>query len=75
MITLREARVTRMLTIRGLAEAAKVSPATVHLAEVGQRMPHFGTMQRIASVLGMEPHEIVEFRAAMEAATRGKEAA
>ena len=72
---MREARARRMLTGRALAEAAQVSPTTVQLAETGQRLPHFKTMQKIAAVLGVEPAEIAEFAAAIEVAARGEEAA
>ncbi len=71
MVTLREARVRRMLTVRRLADLAGVSPATIHLAERGQRVPFFGTMQKIAAALGLEALEIAEFAAAIEAIARG----
>lgn len=75
MVALREARVRKMLTIRGLARAAGVSPATIQLAESGQRVPHFGTMQKIAAVLRIEASEIDEFQRALKAAIEGKVAA
>jgi transcriptional regulator with XRE-family HTH domain len=75
MVTLREARIRNMLTIRALALAAGVSPATIQLAESGQRIPHFGTMRKIAAVLGVAVDEVDEFRHALEAAIEGKEAA
>jgi len=64
-----------MMTIRGLAGEAGVSPATIQLAESGQRQPRFGTMKKIAAALGVEPTEIAEFHAVIEDAVEGKEAA
>ena len=75
MVTLREARTARLLSVRGLAESAGVSPTTVQLIEQHARLPHYGTMRKIAAALGMEPGEIAEFRQAIEAAARGKAAA
>ncbi len=66
MLTLREARMRKLLTVRALAAAARVSPTTIHLAETGRRLPHFGTMRKIAAVLDAEPTEIKEFAAAIE---------
>ena len=75
METLREARVRKLLSIRGLAELAQVSPQTVASVEAGQVLPQPGTIRKLAAALGVEPGEIVEFRRAMDAAIAGKEAA
>ena len=75
MPTLREVRVRRLLSMRQLAKEAKVAPTTVYLIEAGQRLPHFGTMRKLAAALEVEPSEVDEFRAAMEAALEGKDAA
>jgi transcriptional regulator with XRE-family HTH domain len=75
MGTLREARVRRLLSIRKLAALAGVAPLTIQLVERGQRVPQFGTMQKLAAALEVDPQEIAEFRRAMEAAVEGKEAA
>ncbi len=75
MPTLREARVGRLLSIRRLAELARLSPNTVHLVETGRRLPHYGTIAKLARVLEVEPGEIDEFRMAIEDATEGKDAA
>jgi len=55
----------RLLTIRGLAEAAGVSPRTVLLVEHGQQVPRPGTIRKLAAALGVEPAQVREFRAAM----------
>ncbi len=75
MASLRKARTARLLSVRGLAEAAGVSPTTIQLIEQGERLPHYGTMRKIATALGVEPGEIAEFRQAIEAAAKGKAAA
>ena len=75
MQTLRETRAARVLTIRELAEAAGVSTRTIVQVEAGQIVPRFATLKKIAAALGVEPAEIVEFAAAIEAAARGEEAA
>ena len=75
MPTLREVRIRRLLSIRRLAELAELSPNTVHSVETGRRQPHYETMTRLAGALGVEPAEIDEFRAAMDAALEGKVAA
>ena len=63
--TLRQARTARMLTVRGLAEAAGVSPAAVHEAETGKRTPRFATIRRLSDALGVEPESVAEFRAVL----------
>ncbi len=70
MLTLREARIRKYLTVRVLAASAGVSPTTVHLIEKGRRAPHFNTILRIAEALGCPPEEISEFGAALNGATR-----
>ncbi len=75
METLREARVRRLLSIRGLAKLAKVSPQTVQLVEGGRVLAQPSTIRKLAAALEVEPTEIVEFRRAMEAAIEGKDAA
>ena len=75
MPTLREERVRRLLSIRRLAKLAGLSPNTVHLVETGQRLPHFGTIAKLARVLEVEPGVIDEFRMVIEDATEGKDAA
>lgn len=63
--TLKQARVARMLTVRGLAAAAGCSPHTVHEVELGKRVPRFDTIQRLSAELGVKPSEIAEFRRAL----------
>ncbi len=65
VVTLRQARVARMLTIRALAVAAGCSSTTVHEVETGKRVPRFDTIRRLSRAVGVEPINIVEFRQAL----------
>ena len=75
MGSLREERVRRLLSVRALAKRAGVAPTTVHLVETGQRLPQLLTAQKLSAALGVEPNEVDEFRAAIEASLAGKDAA
>ncbi len=75
MGSLQEERVRRLLSVRALAERAGVAPNTVHLVETGQRLPQLLTAQKLSVALGVEPNEVDEFRAAIEASLAGKDAA
>ncbi|MDP9363444.1 MAG: helix-turn-helix domain-containing protein [Chloroflexota bacterium] len=75
MPTLREVRVRRLLSMRQLAKQAGLAPTTVYLVEAGRRLPQPGTIGKLAAVLGVAPEEVDEFRAAMDAALEGKDAA
>jgi transcriptional regulator with XRE-family HTH domain len=68
MMTLREARARRVLTVRDLAEAAGVAPATVYRLEHGRSIPQFTVIRALSAALDVEPTEIAEFAAAIEAA-------
>jgi transcriptional regulator with XRE-family HTH domain len=63
------------MTIRELAEVAGVSTRTIVQVEAGQIVPRFATLKKIAAALDVEPREITEFAAAIEAVARGEEAA
>jgi transcriptional regulator with XRE-family HTH domain len=75
MRTLKEERARALLSVRELALKAGVAPATVHEIETGQRIPHLSTVKRIASALDVEPANVVELNAAIQAVVRGKAAA
>lgn len=72
MPTLKEWRARRLLTVRGLAEAAGVAPTTVYLAETGRSAPSFRVVRALSDALGVEPTEVAEFAAAIEAVGQGK---
>ena len=70
MATLREERVRRLLSVRALAKRAGVAPTTVHLIETGRRRPQYLTIHRLSEALGVDPVEVEEFRAVLEATQR-----
>ena len=72
MVTLREARAARLLTVRGLAERAGVAFSTVHLVETGRSVPRFEVSQKLSAALGVEPGEVEEFAAAIAGVAAGK---
>jgi DNA-binding XRE family transcriptional regulator len=75
MVTLREARLSRFLSIRDLAKLARVSPRTIVEAEAGRQVPYFTTARKIAEALGMQPGEIDEFAVRADEGFEGKDAA
>jgi transcriptional regulator with XRE-family HTH domain len=68
LLTLKEARANRLLTVRGLAEQAGVAPSTVYLIENGRSIPRFRAIQRLSIALEVRPEEIVEFSDAIRRA-------
>ena len=75
MPTLREMRIRRLLSLRELAKRASVAQRTIVEAEAGRQIPRPATMRKIAEALNVDPMEVDEFRAAIEDAIEGKEAA
>jgi transcriptional regulator with XRE-family HTH domain len=72
---LREARAQKLLSIRGLASAAGVAPATVYHIEHGRTSPSFRTIRDISAALELDPLDIDEFAAVIEGTGAGKAAA
>jgi transcriptional regulator with XRE-family HTH domain len=72
MMTLKQARADRLLTVRGLAERANVAPATVYMVESGKSAPSFRVVRALSDALGVDPKEIGEFAAAIESVALGK---
>lgn len=72
METLRDIRVGRLFSIRKLAEAAGVSQVTIQNIEAGRHTPQPGTIRKLAMALGVEPGDVAEFSAAIDAARRGR---
>ena len=75
MPTLRETRIRKLLSLRELAKRAGVAQRTIVEAEAGRQVPRPATMRKLAAALGVDPLEVDEFRAAIEAAIEEKEAA
>jgi transcriptional regulator with XRE-family HTH domain len=67
MPSLRDVRLSRVLSQRDLAREAKVAPKTIVDLELGRVEPHLQTMRKLAAALGVEPLEIDEFQRAIEA--------
>ena len=62
MPTLEEVRLRRRLTQRALAARSGVSLSTVQAIEAGRSgRVRFGTMEKLADVLGVEPEAIDDF--------------
>ena len=72
---LHEARARRLLSVRKLAEAAGVAPATVYHIEHGRTSPSFRAIRDISAALDMDPLDIDEFAAVIEGTGAGKAAA
>ncbi len=75
MPPLRELRIRRLLSLRELAKRANVAQRTIVEAEAGRQAPRTTTMRKLAEALEVDPLEVDEFRAAIEDAVEGKEAA
>jgi transcriptional regulator with XRE-family HTH domain len=75
MPSLRELRIRRLLSLRELAKRAGVAQRTIVEAEAGRQAPRPSTMRKLAEALDVDPMEVDEFRAAIEGAIEGKEAA
>ena len=61
MKTLREWRVSRLLSLRDLVAAAGVTPKTILDLESRRRRATFATIRKLADGLGVKPTEVAEF--------------
>jgi transcriptional regulator with XRE-family HTH domain len=75
LMNLREARTRNLLSMRRLAEAARVAPATIYHIEHGRTTPSFRAIRDISAALQMDPLDIEEFAAVIEGTGAGKAAA
>ncbi len=75
MASLKEARTRRLLSVRKLAEAAGVAPATVYHIEHGRTTPSFRAIRDLSAALGLDPLDVDEFAAVIEGTGAGKAAA
>ncbi len=74
MPSLREVRDTRLLSIRDLAEQARVAPTTMYLIEIGRITPSLSVVRRLATALDIEIAAVDEFRPAIERAQQASPA-
>ncbi len=75
MVKLSEARRRRLLSVRKLAAAADVAPATIYHIEHGRTMASFRAIRDVSAALDMDPLDIDEFAAVIEGTGAGKAAA
>lgn len=68
---LREARAKGLIEAGDLAEKAKVSRANVYAIEAGRWLPNLATIRKISEALEIDPMQIDEFKAAIEATAQG----
>ena len=68
---LRELRVRKLYSIRGLARAAQVSEKSIRAVEAGQWRPSLATIRKLSQVLEVDPMEVNEFEEAMRRAMEG----
>ena len=67
-----ELRADRLLSLRRVAQKAGVSRKTVNTVERGITRPTLETVRKISGALEIDPHEVDEFREAIENTIRGK---
>jgi transcriptional regulator with XRE-family HTH domain len=72
MLTLKEWRARRLLTVRGLAEASGVALTTVYRVETGRSAPTFRVIRALSEALDVQPDDVAEFAAAIAAVGQGK---
>ena len=65
---LRELRVRKLYSIRGLARAAQVSEKSIRAVEAGQWRPSLATIRKLSQLLEVDPMDVDEFKEAMQRA-------
>ena len=65
-MNLREARARKLLSARELGAQAGVSESNIYAIEHGGWLPSLATVKKLSNVLGIEPSEVTEFKAAIE---------
>ena len=68
---LRELRVRKLYSVRGLAKEAQVSEKSIRAIEAGEWGPSLATIRKLSAILEAEPMEVDEFKVAMEKAMEG----
>ncbi len=67
MPTLKDARVARRLSVRGMAARAGIGPSTIYRIEHGKTTPRPHIVRRLSAALQLPPHEIAEFQPVADA--------
>lgn len=67
---LRDLRLDRGLTLRGLAAEANVAYRSVGLIEQGIRQPSAQSIRRLSAALSVSPLDVAEFRFALQGVGR-----
>ncbi len=63
---LKEARKRKLLTAEELAKEAGVGVSTINHIERGDWLPSLKTIKKLVPILGVDPLEVEEFKAAIE---------
>jgi transcriptional regulator with XRE-family HTH domain len=69
-MNLREARAQKLLSARELAKQAGISESNIYSIEHGGWLPSLGTVKKLTGVLGVDPMEVDEFKAAIDKASK-----
>lgn len=64
---LKETRQSRGIGIRRLSKGAPVAPRTIYAIEKGESTPQPETIRKISRFLDVDPMDVAEFKAALEA--------
>lgn len=72
---LRRLRIEAGLSLRGLAQAAGVAHDTTMEIEAGRRRPHPATVKKLATALGVNVGDLIDWDADDQEPDKGKAAA
>jgi len=65
-VNLRILRVRKLLTAKELATQSGVAESNIYAIELGKWLPSLATIKKLSIVLGKDPTEVTEFKAAIE---------
>ena len=57
----KQLRIEKGYTVRGLAAKAEIAPSTITKWENGSALPDLGTLDLVATALGVEPWHLVRY--------------
>jgi transcriptional regulator with XRE-family HTH domain len=67
---LREARVKKLMSAQELSNKSGVSETNIYRLEHGKWLPSLATIRKLSDVLGIQPEEVEEFKAAIDKASK-----